>query len=132
VGDGSPHRRVAHRSNGPVPEVPPEPRIHCLYDAAGGLTYVGKPHNLRGRLAQYRMPLRTKEDRTEAWELEASLTEGRTHPDAGPGAQYRRGLLSFLVSVLLSALSRGEQIELRRIDGWRKIAAVRSQHTIAG
>ena len=94
---------------------------------------MGKAHNLRRRLVQSRTSRRTTEDRTEAWELEASLTEARTHPDAGPGAQYRRGLLSFsFVSVLLAALSRGEQIELRWIDGWRKIAAVLSQRTIAG
>ena len=31
--------------------VPPEPGIYRLYDAAGGLLYVGKARNLRGRLA---------------------------------------------------------------------------------
>ena len=31
--------------------------------------------------------------------------------------------------VLLFSLAASEQIKLRRIDGWRKIAAVLSQHT---
>jgi hypothetical protein len=32
--------------------------------------------------------------------------------------------------VLLCSLLAGGQIKLRRIDGWRKIAAVLSQHTV--
>jgi GIY-YIG catalytic domain-containing protein len=71
-------------------EVPPEPGIYRLYDAAGALIYVGKARNLRRRLAQYRTSRRTKKDRKRrglvrsaeriewqvcASELEASLTE---------------------------------------------------------
>jgi hypothetical protein len=70
--------------------VPREPGIYRMYDAAGGLLYVGKARNLRRRLAQYRAARRTKKDRkrsalvrsahrvewqTCASELEASLTE---------------------------------------------------------
>ncbi|HEX3177178.1 MAG TPA: nucleotide excision repair endonuclease [Methylomirabilota bacterium] len=70
--------------------VPAEPGVYRLYDAAGGLIYVGKARNLRRRLAQYRMTHRTKKDRKRralvkaaeriewhvcASELEASLTE---------------------------------------------------------
>ena len=70
--------------------VPPEPGIYRMYDAAGGLLYVGKARNLRRRLAQYRTTRRTKKDRKRralvrsadriewqvcASELEASLTE---------------------------------------------------------
>jgi putative ABC transport system substrate-binding protein len=73
--------------------------------------------------------------------------EGGSHRGLGAGGVAQRGPDSsrrwargtipprpslLLVSVLLSALSRGEQIELRWIDGWRKIAAVLSQPTIAG
>src|SRR6185503_3775894 len=67
-----------------------EPGIYRMYDAAGGLLYVGKARNLRRRLAQYRTASRTRKsrkrralvrsaDRIEwqacASELEASLTE---------------------------------------------------------
>src|SRR5438552_10632307 len=67
-----------------------EPGIYRMYDAAGGLLYVGKARNLRRRLAQYRTARRTKKDRKRralvssahriewqacASELEASLTE---------------------------------------------------------
>jgi hypothetical protein len=70
--------------------VPREPGIYRMYDAAGGLLYVGKARNLRRRLAQYRTARRTKKDRKRCalvrsahrveWqtctsELEASLTE---------------------------------------------------------
>ena len=70
--------------------VPREPGIYRMYDAAGGLLYVGKARNLRRRLAQYRTARRTKQDRKRralvrsahriewescASELEASLTE---------------------------------------------------------
>ena len=70
--------------------VPREPGIYRMYDAAGGLLYVGKARNLRRRLAQYRTARRTKKDRKRRalvraahrieWqactsELEASLTE---------------------------------------------------------
>jgi GIY-YIG catalytic domain len=70
--------------------VPPEPGIYRMYDAVGGLLYVGKARNLRRRLAQYRTTRRTKKDRKRralvraadriewqvcASELEASLTE---------------------------------------------------------
>jgi predicted GIY-YIG superfamily endonuclease len=70
--------------------VPCEPGIYRMYDAAGGLLYVGKARNLRRRLAQYRTGNRTRKnrkcralvrwaDRIEwqacASELEASLTE---------------------------------------------------------
>ena len=70
--------------------VPPEAGIYRVYDAAGGLLYVGKARNLRRRLAQYRTAGRTKKDRKRralvrsahriewescASELEASLTE---------------------------------------------------------
>ena len=70
--------------------VPREPGIYRMYDAAGGLLYVGKARNLRRRLAQYRTARRTKKDRKRSalvrsahrveWqtcvsELEASLTE---------------------------------------------------------
>jgi hypothetical protein len=70
--------------------VPREPGIYRIYDAAGGLLYVGKARNLRRRLAQYRSARRTKKDRKHralvrsadriewqicASELEASLTE---------------------------------------------------------
>jgi GIY-YIG catalytic domain-containing protein len=70
--------------------VPREPGIYRMYDAAGGLLYVGKARNLRQRLAQYRTARRTKKDRKRrvlvrsadriewqacASELEASLTE---------------------------------------------------------
>ena len=70
--------------------VPREPGIYRMYDAAGGLLYVGKARNLRRRLAQYRTARRTKKDRKRrvlvrsadriewqacASELEASLTE---------------------------------------------------------
>jgi excinuclease ABC subunit C len=70
--------------------VPLAPGIYRLYDAAGGLLYVGKALNLRQRLAQYRTTTRTKKDRKHralvrsadriewqacASELEASLTE---------------------------------------------------------
>jgi excinuclease ABC subunit C len=70
--------------------VPREPGIYRLYDAAGGLLYVGKARDLRRRLAQYRTARRTKKARkrrtlvkaahriewqTCASELEASLTE---------------------------------------------------------
>src|SRR2546430_15462053 len=40
-----------------------EPGIYRMYDAAGGLLYVGKARNLRRRLAQYRTARRTKGDR---------------------------------------------------------------------
>jgi len=39
--------------------VPREPGIYRMYDAAGGLFYVGKARNLRRRLAQYRTARRT-------------------------------------------------------------------------
>jgi GIY-YIG catalytic domain len=70
--------------------VPREPGIYRMYDAAGGLLYVGKARDLRRRLAQYRTARRTRKnrkcralvrsaDRIEwqacASELEASLTE---------------------------------------------------------
>ena len=70
--------------------VPTEPGIYRLYDAAGALIYVGKARNLRRRLAQYRTSRRTKSDRKRRglvksadridWqvcgsELEASLIE---------------------------------------------------------
>jgi excinuclease ABC subunit C len=70
--------------------VPREPGIYRMYDAAGGLLYVGKARNLRRRLAQYRTARRTKKDRKRralvrsadriewqacASELEAALTE---------------------------------------------------------
>jgi GIY-YIG catalytic domain len=70
--------------------VPREPGIYRMYDAAGGLLYVGKARNLRRRLAQYRTARRTKKDRKRRalvrsaerieWqacgsELEASLAE---------------------------------------------------------
>jgi len=70
--------------------VPREPGLNRMYDAAGGLLYVGKARNLRRRLAQYRTARRTKKDRKRrvlvrsadriewqacASELEASLTE---------------------------------------------------------
>ena len=70
--------------------VPREPGIYRMYDAAGGLLYVGKARDLRRRLAQYRTARRTKKDRkrcalvrsahrvewqTCASELDASLTE---------------------------------------------------------
>lgn len=70
--------------------VPPEPGIYRLYDATGGVIYVGKARNLRRRLAQYRTTRRTKKDRKRralvksaeridwqvcASELDASLTE---------------------------------------------------------
>jgi excinuclease ABC subunit C len=70
--------------------VPREPGIYRMYDAAGGLLYVGKARNLRRRLAQYRTARRTKKERKRCalvrsahrieWqacssELEASLTE---------------------------------------------------------
>jgi excinuclease ABC subunit C len=71
-------------------DVPREPGVYRIYDAAGGLLYVGKARNLRRRLAQYRTTRRTKKDRKRralvrsahriewqacASELEASLTE---------------------------------------------------------
>ena len=43
--------------------VPRRPGIYRLYDAAGGLLYVGKAADLRRRLAQYRTARRTKKDR---------------------------------------------------------------------
>jgi len=70
--------------------VPREPGIYRMYDAAGGLLYVGKARDLRRRLAQYRTTRRTKKDRkrralvrsadriewqTCASELDAALTE---------------------------------------------------------
>lgn len=70
--------------------VPREPGIYRLYDAAGGLLYVGKARNLRRRLAHYRAARWTKKDRKRralvrsahrieweacASELEASLSE---------------------------------------------------------
>jgi excinuclease UvrABC nuclease subunit len=70
--------------------VPLEPGIYRMYDAAGGLLYVGKARNLRKRLGQYRTARPTKKDRkrralvrsadriewqTCASELAASLTE---------------------------------------------------------
>lgn len=70
--------------------VPREPGVYRLYDAAGGLLYVGKAVNLRRRLGQYRTARSTKRDRKHRalvrsagrieWQvcgsdLEASLTE---------------------------------------------------------
>ena len=70
--------------------IPVEPGIYRMYDAAGGLLYVGKARDLRRRLGQYRTARRTKKDRKRralvrsadriewqacASELEASLTE---------------------------------------------------------
>src|SRR5437763_13900618 len=43
--------------------VPREPGIYRMYDAAGGLLYVGKARDLRRRLGQYRTARRTKKDR---------------------------------------------------------------------
>src|SRR5437867_11121911 len=58
--------------------VPREPGIYRMYDAAGGLFYVGKARNLRRRLAQYRTARRTKKDRaSHAGEI------GRPHRVAG-------------------------------------------------
>jgi predicted GIY-YIG superfamily endonuclease len=70
--------------------VPHEPGVYHIYDASGGLLYIGKARDLRRRLAQYRTTRRTKKDRkrralvraaeriewqTCASELDASLTE---------------------------------------------------------
>ena len=43
--------------------VPRGPGVYRMYDAAGGLLYVGKAGNLRRRLGQYRTARRTKKDR---------------------------------------------------------------------
>jgi excinuclease ABC subunit C len=70
--------------------VPRAPGVYRMYDAAGGLLYVGKARSLRDRLAQYRTARRTRKDRKRralvrgaqriewqacASDLEASLTE---------------------------------------------------------
>lgn len=72
--------------------VPPQPGVYHFYDGAGTLLYVGKAHDLRRRLGQYRTTRRIKKDRKRralvrsaerivwqvcASELEASLTEIR-------------------------------------------------------
>src|SRR5439155_4338387 len=58
--------------------VPREPGIYRMYDAAGGLFYVGKARNLGRRLAQYRTARRTKKSQaSHAGEI------GRPHRVAG-------------------------------------------------
>src|SRR5439155_18412789 len=64
-----------------------------MYDAAGGLFYVGKARNLRRRLAQYRTARRTKKDRKRRtlvrsadrieWQVCASLFSDQSESRSG-------------------------------------------------
>src|SRR5882724_5788482 len=50
-------------------------------------------------------------------------------PNTGPTRVLARHRRAAAVVLLFSLVASG-QIELRKIDGWRKIAAVLSQHTV--